>query len=272
MIIQDIVEAYKESGPLMAVGAGVASILGVGVSSFSPPEDASQELWGAPITDVWPFQQKLAKDLFARTSERGPGVFDQADINHYEAFQDIVEQLESRNIDKRTAVNRYFSINTFYSGLREGLSAGIFGGDLKEEPVFPKAPSGGTDAEKAALQEYYDSSEPFESPSGFNSDEWGKVLRQLERKWQTEGTLQYVLANTHTRPVPTKLLKLLPSKTRKTIERSSKARAAYLEQLDKEQLATESTQRNLRPAAADNVIPTTEPTKPTWVGRQLGGQ
>tara|TARA_R100000808_G_scaffold132_5_gene964 strand:+ start:46 stop:3645 length:3600 start_codon:yes stop_codon:yes gene_type:complete len=272
MIIQDIVEAYKESGPLMAVGAGVASILGVGVSSFSTPEDASQELWGEPITDVWPFQQKLAKDLFARTSERGPGVFDQADINHYEAFQDIVEQLESRNIDKRTAVNRYFSINTFYSGLREGLSAGIFGGDLKEEPVFPKAPSGGTDAEKAALQEYYDSSEPFESPSGFNSDEWGKVLRQLERKWQTEGTLQYVLANTHTRPVPTKLLKLLPSKTRKTIERSSKARAAYLEQLDKEQLATESTQRNLRPAAADNVIPTTEPTKPIWVGRQLGGQ
>ena len=271
MIIQDIVEAYKESGPLMAVGAGVASTLGVGVSSFSTPEDASQELWGEPITDVWPFQQKLAKDLFARTSERGPGVFDQADINHYEAFQDIVEQLESRNIDKRTAVNRYFSINTFYSGLREGLSAGIFGGDLKEEPVFPKAPSGGTDAEKAALQEYYDSSEPFESPSGFNSDEWGKVLRQLERKWQTEGTLQYVLANTHTRPVPTKLLKLLPSKTRKTIERSSKARAAYLEQLDKEQLATESTQRNLRPAAADNGTLPIGPTEPIF-GRGLGGQ
>ena len=155
------------------------------------------------------------------------------------------------------------------------MSAGIFGGDLREEPVFPKAPAGGTDAEKAALQEYYDSSEPFESPSGFNSDEWAKVLKVLERKWQPEGTLQYVLANTHTRPVPQELLDLLKRSSRKTwnaIERSSKARAAYLEQLDKEQLATESTQRNLRPAAADNVIPTTEPPKPTWVGRQLGGQ
>ena len=110
MIIQDIVEAYKESGPLMAVGAGVASTLGVGVSSFSTPEDASQELWGAPITDVWPFQQEQAKDLFVELQkdkgERDPGVFDQADINHYEAFQDIVEQFKSRDIDKRTAVNR----------------------------------------------------------------------------------------------------------------------------------------------------------------------
>ena len=154
------------------------------------------------------------------------------------------------------------------------MSAGIFGGDLKEEPVFPKAPSGGTDAEKAALQEYYDSSEPFESPSGLNSDEWAKVLKVLERKWQTEGTLQYVLANTHTRPVPQELLDLLKRSSRKTwnaIERSSKARAAYLEQLDKEQLATESTQRNLRPAAADNGTLPIGPTEPIF-GRGLGGQ
>ena len=247
MFIQDIVEAWKESGPLMAAGAAIAAPLGVGVSSFSTVEDSSQELWGLPITEVQPFQQELAKELFARTSERSLGVFDQADINHYDVFQDIVKQFKSGDINKRTAVNRYFSTNTFYSGLRKGLSAGIFGGDLNEESVFPKAPSAGTDAEKAALQEYYDSSAPFESLSGFDSEEWEKVLKVLERKWKRDGTLEYVFANTNMRPVPAELLKLLPESTMKKIQQSHNARRNILRSLDAQEIEIDRTTLNARP-------------------------
>ena len=275
MWIQDVVEAWKESGPIVGALAIPLAIAGVGASSFSTSDDTSIELWGQPITDVWPFQQELAKDLLARTSDRGPSAFDQLDIDRYDALQDILVQLEERAIDKRTAVNRYFSINTFYSGLRKGLSAGIFGGNPNEEAVFPETPSGGTDAEKAALQEYYDSSAPFESPSGFNSDEWGKVLRVLERKWQTEDTLHYVLANTHNKPVPQELLDILPKKTRVAIKRSSDARAKFLKSEGQEEpdieFGSPLTEQAPVPTSA-SATPIIGPTKPTWVGRQLGGQ
>tara|TARA_Y100000310_G_scaffold3792_1_gene4655 strand:+ start:437 stop:2635 length:2199 start_codon:yes stop_codon:yes gene_type:complete len=229
LLIQDVVEAWKESGPLNAVIAGTGSLIGAGAITFSTADDASLELWNRPITDVWPFMQEMAKELHARTSDRGPSAFDQADINHYEAFQDIVQQLEDRTIDRSAAVNRYFSINSFYSGLREGLSAGIFGGDLNEEPTFPVAPSGGTPEEKAALQEYYDSQAPFESLSGFDSDAWRVELNKLELEWQRKGTRRYVRANTHTRPVPVKLLDLLPDRTRNDIKQSAAARAEHLQ-------------------------------------------
>jgi len=241
MFVQDVVEAWKESGPLLASVASIVAPLGIGVSSFGTVEDASQELWELSITEVQPFQQELAKELKSRTSESGPGAFDQADIRQYDTFQDIVEQFKAKTIDKRTAVSRYFSTNTFYSGLREGLSAGIFGGDLNEESVFPKAPSGGTDAEKAALQGYYDSSAPFESLSGFNSEEWEKVLKVLERKWNNEGTLEYVLANTHMRPIPEELIALLPDKTVAKIRRSSDARERFLRTQDAVQLEIDRT-------------------------------
>ena len=101
--------------------------------------------------------------------------------------------------------------------------------------------SGGTDAEKAALQEYYDSSAPFESLSGFNSEEWEKVLKILERKWNNEGTLEYVLANTHMRPIPEELIALLPDKTVAKIRRSSDARERFLRTQDAAQLEIDRT-------------------------------
>jgi len=255
MWIQDVVEAWKESGPIVGALAIPAAVGGVGASSFSTSDDTSIELWGKPITDVWPFQQGLAKELFARTSDRGPSAFDQVDIDRYDALQDILVQLEEGMIDKRTAVNRYFSINTFYSGLRKGLSAGIFGGNPSEEAVFPETPSGGTEAEKAALQEYYDSSTPFESKSGFNSDEWAKVLKVLERKWRKDGTLEYVLANTHTKPVPQNLLDILPDKTKVTIKRSNDARARFLKSEGQEEPDIEFGSEGSAPAP----IPTPAP-------------
>jgi hypothetical protein len=234
LLIQDIIEAWKESGPLEAVIAGTGSLLGAGAITFATADDASQEIWDQPITEVWPFQQGMAKDLHARTSDRGPSAFDQSDINHYAAFQDILQQLRDGAIDERTAVNRYFFINTFYSGLREGLSAGIFGGDLTEEPVFPAAPSGGTPEQKAALQEYFDSQAPFETASGLDSKAWRRELAKLETKWESEGTSQYVLANTHTRPIPAELLELLPDRQRGDIQRSSDARAVHMAATDTE--------------------------------------
>jgi hypothetical protein len=183
-------------------------------------------------------------------------------------------QLEERAIDKRTAVSRYFSINTFYSGLRKGLSAGIFGGNPSEEAVFPETPSGGTDAEKAALQEYYDSSTPFETLSGFNSDEWAKVLKVLERKWRKNGTLEYVLANTHNKPVPQNLLDILPKKTRAAIKRSSDARAKFLKSEGQEEpdieFGSPLTEQAPVPTPASATLPI-GPTEPIF-GRGLGGQ
>ena len=113
--------------------------------------------------------------------------------------------------------------------------------------MFPKAPSAGTDAEKAALQEYYDSSAPFESLSGFDSEEWEKVLKVLERKWKRDGTLEYVFANTNMRPVPAELLKLLPESTMKKIQQSHNARRNILRSLDAQEIEIDRTTLNARP-------------------------
>lgn len=222
LVIQDIAEGLAVGGARGAVISGVGGALGAGVVSFDSPESAAREMYpGVEFTELEPYEQGRARELHRETSDREPSEFDKINVDH---LRDLNLLANNREMGSRDKVTQYFSINAFYSGKRRGTAQQIFG-----ESDF-QTQQGGTPAEQAALQEYFDAQKQATLAPGsaaFNSDLWNQLISQLEVKWLREGTFDYVARNTHTSPVPEKLLQVLPRSTFQRIKRSSDARAAH---------------------------------------------
>ena len=122
----------------------------------------------------------------------------------------------------RYKVDQYFIIMPEHAVRRDENGRAVFG-DAEFRGV-----SGGTPEQQAALQEYFEALENSKSPWGrFLRDKWNTALEILERKWTREGTIQYVWANTHTKPIPEPILdalKFLAPNTWDRIEASKAAR------------------------------------------------
>ncbi len=218
LIIQDVAEALKEDGIAAATIAGASGLVGVGVTSFVTADQTSKETYGVPYVELWPFEKGYIRLLTRQASDREASEFDKADDQHYADFLTLAESTELSTRDK---VDQYFSINTFYAGLRRGLGDAIFG-DGEIQII-----QGGTPEQQAALQEYYDgldSMKPSPESAVFFRERWSALISQLEAKWRREGTLDYVQANTNTRQIPQDLFDILPTSTKARIKASSDAR------------------------------------------------
>jgi len=150
-----------------------------------------------------------------------------------EYYQDIADldqkmagriaEVEENKVEPRNtaeAVNEYFEITREFAIRRNQLALDTFRErefDIDEEDPF-----------KHALAEYYKAFDDARTPAGnFDTDKYNKLLAELNSKWKKEGTLDYVLANTHMSPVPRKImnaLKLHANKTWRAINASEAAR------------------------------------------------
>jgi hypothetical protein len=222
---QDVIDAVNEqglTGGLLASAGG----LGVGVTSFDTVDDAAQAEFGTPFAELWPFEQRDARQVFTVSRdehmipglarEREPSRRQQLDSQRLSQLEEVAE--DSRK-DRRQKIDDYFSIESEFAIRRDENGVAVFG-DSGYEPI-----AGGTPEQAQALQEYYDSIEQAKSETGlFNNDIWQRLLRGLELKWSREGTLDYIQANTRTREIPEALRRILPNKTRQRLDASDKAR------------------------------------------------
>ena len=93
----------------------------------------------------------------------------------------------------------------------------------------------GTPSDKydKALSDYYDIYRDGAKARAIGTDAHNKKIDQAEARWRREGTLEYVQANTHTRPVPDALFEKLPETTQDKIDASKAARAKRSRQAGK---------------------------------------
>ena len=225
LIAQDVQEAVQVGGVPEIVTAAAGGTLGAGVTTFDSLDTTARETYGVPYPKLWPFEKDRVKELFRAVDTGDPSEFDRINDQH---LKDLNDLLADKTLTRSQKVSEYFRINTRYSGIRQGTSQQIFG-DMTFETV-----QGGSEAQQAALQQYYDelakmSPEPLDEsvPSAlFDTKLWEVTLGKLEKTWKREGTLDYVNANINRRPIPEGLFDILPPKTRARIKVSSDARAA----------------------------------------------
>ena len=225
LIAQDVQEAVQVGGVPEIVAAAAGGTLGAGVTTFDSLDTTARETYGVPYPKLWPFEKDRVKELFRAVDTGDPSEFDRINDQH---LKDLNDLLADKTLTRSQKVSEYFRINTRYSGIRQGTSQQIFG-DMTFETV-----QGGSEAQQAALQQYYDelakmSPEPLDEsvPSAlFDTKLWEVTLGKLEKTWKREGTLDYVNANINRRPIPEGLFDILPPKTRARIKVSSDARAA----------------------------------------------
>ena len=93
----------------------------------------------------------------------------------------------------------------------------------------------GTPSDKydKALSDYYEMYRVAGEALAIGTDGFNKQMDKAEARWRREGTLEYVQANTHTRPVPDALFEKLPEATQDKINASKAARAKRSRQAGK---------------------------------------
>jgi len=225
--IQDVVDAINEqglTGGLLAIPGG----LGAGITSFDTVEDAAQKEFGVSFVDLWPFEQRDARNIwkvsrdefFVEGLEREREPTRSQELETQRMAQ-LEETAEDTTLTKQEKINRYFGITAEFAVRQDESGRTIFG-DSDYEPVI-----GGTPDQQQALQEYYDSIVQATSPppaSLFDNRKWQPLLNALEVKWKRQGILEYVQANTRTKGVPQQLRDILPQKTRDRLDAGDRAR------------------------------------------------
>jgi len=182
--------------------------------------------WGKYFRDLEPFLKNEVKEdprveEVANRRQGSPYFTERARLDdEMDARIAEVEEDKVKKRNKAEAVNAYFEITREFAILRNRLALDTFG-----ESEFDKDEE---DPNKRALAEYYKAFDDAKTPAGnFDTDKYNKLLAELNSKWKKEGTLDYVLANTHMSPVPRKImnaLKLHANKTWRAISASEAAR------------------------------------------------
>jgi len=248
--------------------------------AFDYLNNASDLTWGMKYQDTEPYQKRETRRSQAAmldpiTEERAAGgdkvstYYSEAkkiDDTRLRQEKNIIDGLAGRGPlagivtnkrfpkdPRRNALDLYYEAQSNARNQKVGLAAGArmdFDENKEEE----------TDANIDALEAYNLTFDSAIVGDFFMPDVWNKLVTKLLVSLPKEQK-EYVMRNTNQGVHAPGIMELLKgSTTAKRILQSQKAREAH------------STPATMAPAAADNVIPTTEPTKPTWVGRQLGGQ
>ncbi len=235
LFVQDMMDAIAEQGFVSGLGAGTAGFIGFGASTFSTPDDLAKDIHGVGFTEIYPFEQTEVRAIFNAQEDDTPEILNdgtinpdlsrsrQLDIERMNKLTELSERAAStptiavfagQKTGRRQIVNDYFAIKAENAIRKNEARENLFGDtDYQQD-------SRGTPLEKAALQEYYNAIDESKSPAGiFLNDVWQQKRDDLTRKWQDEGTLLYVQANTNTKPVPKRLEDFLRVRARNEWQR-----------------------------------------------------
>ena len=222
--LQDMIDAVREqglTGGFLALPGG----LGFSVQTFGTVEDISQRDFNVPFTELWPFEKDMARATFSLENDRtSQGYFARIEEldDGPQGLNAQLNELAQSSLTARQKRNEYFDITAEFANRRNEAAVAAFGNegidfDPNEE-----------DDNKRALGEYYQALELSKTAAGrFTTAEWNRRLDALVNQW-TFGQREYVRANTHTRDVPDRLLRILPATTRRRIRQSEESRDAQL--------------------------------------------
>ena len=136
-------------------------------------------------------------------------------------MQAQLQEVADNRVLRRTfneRISEYYDITGKFAVLRNKEAEEAFGkkgiefDENEEDPL------------KRALAEYYKAQNDSKTPAGlFNSEKYNDNLRRLGLQW-TPRQKEYVAANTNMRPIPPRLLAILPNKAQTRIRVSGQAR------------------------------------------------
>lgn len=203
LFIQELEEVVDETGWTVDAIHALPSFFGTGVGAFQTVEDVAQDTYGVPYTTLWPFEQDLTREGLRLAKGINEGT-------EYSRESERINQEYKDNIAAIAAgansTNDFFMMQSYNAAVKERWDQL---GQLGIDTFGPKDESftrvwGGSEAQNAALKEYYDFTGGNDIPGTtlFNFQTYGAALAKLEAKWKAEGTLEYVQANTHKEEVP----------------------------------------------------------------------
>ena len=205
---------------MSGIGAG-----GFGTSTYPQAEDIGSEMMGIDYGDtMWPFEIDQAQE-YIRAEEGGSvSAYNQRINEINDAFDTgTISVAQSTAMSPSQKRNWYHDAKGRASVARAEVARGTFG--ERDERTLAEIHADTPDPKKRALEEYYYFINN-QSPEAFATGRYNREMAGLERFWASQGgdVLQYVLANTNTRPIPDVMRPYLSASTKNRYDRSEKAR------------------------------------------------
>jgi hypothetical protein len=197
---------------------------------------SSQELFGQGYKDIEPFMRDMVTDRnkaeLGRRQETGVSRQQEAtvyfaqiedqNVKREGQLQGLVELYLAGTFNKRETVNRYFAIEAAIRHIKDGIAIGA-------QKEFAELDVDAKDDNKRALAQYYNLFDEAIVKENFIPDKFDALLRGLLAVLTRE-QWYYIQRNTNLRPIPDKLLELLPASNLIRIRDSKLLREAHLRQ------------------------------------------
>ena len=206
----------------------VGGLLGMGVSTFKTLDDIAAEMTknqrGGPkkYAELMLHERRRAQDIrkgrekekgITRTTGVGYGL-EKSRQDESEQYLELERQLRNREIDVKTARDKYFKIRGDSSQERRMLAKEYFGEDEKNISAM-RSPA------EIEVEKFYSRIDELQKRSGvtipLGSSEYDEALRQWETEMISSGREGAVIAlrmQSHLADIPEGLLSILPQGTR----------------------------------------------------------